>query len=222
MATDRNPDVMEMVERELRENPEVSNRDLKLKAEEIDEDVEDLSARQFNARYPLQVKRKLASDGDGSGDGDASADGEPAEETAEPLEEEGAEEDGGEVSEETRQKVFSMIEEALEDNPDVPNDELQERAAEIEPSIADLPARSFHARFPLQVKRQMTAAQKQEEDGAGAGESAGAGKQEAIRATVRQALLDFARDVAGADDRGEVIEVLTRVDEYVDRVMEKA
>ena len=208
MATERNPDVMEMVERELRENPDVSNKDLKLKAEEIDEEIEELSARQFNARYPLQVKRKLASDEEEK----------TAEEADSPAEDAGTGEP--EPSDEARQKVFSMIEAALEEDPDVPNDELQERAAEIEPSIADLSARSFHARYPLQVKRQMTSAQKEEEasdEGAAEAES-----RDELRATVRQTLLDFARDVAGASDRGDVIDVLTDVDEYVDRVMEQA
>ena len=210
MATDRNPDVMEMVEQELRENPDVSNKDLKLKAEEIDEEIEDLSARQFNARYPLQVKRKLASDEE-----------ERTQEGAEAAEDDdGAEDEDRQPSDETRQEVFSMIEEALEEDPDVSNDELQERAAEIEPSIADLSARSFHARYPLQVKRQMTSARKKEE-APEEGETEGASRDE-LRASVRQALLDFARDVAGASDRGDVIDVLTSVDQYVDRVMEQA
>lgn len=56
MAADRNEDVMEMVEEELRKDPETSNQELREKAEEIDSDIADLSARQFNARYPLQVK----------------------------------------------------------------------------------------------------------------------------------------------------------------------
>ena len=123
MATDRNPDVMEMVERELREDPDVSNKDLKLKAEEIDEEIEDLSARQFNARYPLQVKRKLSS---------------------------------------------------------------------------------------------MKSKMKERSDGSRAPEGS-----DERREVVREALVDFARAVAGAEDRGEVIDVLTRVDEYVDRVVEK-
>ncbi|MDP2496499.1 MAG: hypothetical protein Q8W44_00765 [Candidatus Palauibacterales bacterium] len=212
MATDRNPDVMEMVEQELRENPDVSNKDLKLKAEEIDEEIEDLSARQFNARYPLQVKRKLASD-----EAERTQEGAEAAEDDDGAE---AEDEDRQPSDEARQEVFSMIEEALEEDPDVSNDELQERAAEIEPSIADLSARSFHARYPLQVKRQMTSARKKEE-APEEGETESASRDE-LRASVRQALLDFARDVAGASDRGDVIDVLTSVDQYVDRVMEQA
>ena len=65
---------------------------------------------------------------------------------------------------ERNERVMEMVEEALRENPDVSNDELQERAAEIDPAIADLSARSFHARYPLQVKRQMTSAQKDEKE----------------------------------------------------------
>lgn len=217
MATDRNPDVMEMVEEELRKNPDISNKDLKLKAEDIDADIENLSARQFNARYPLQVKRKLAAEQQPSEDGGAPKATAEAEQEAGAAEEEGGEEG---ASEETREKIFRMIEEALEEDPDVANDELQERAAEIDPSIADLSARSFHARYPLQVKRQMTAGRKKEEEETET--AAGRAEKEEVREAVRQTLLDFAKDVAGADDRGEVIDVLTSVDEYVDRVLEKA
>lgn len=40
---------------QLRENPDASTQQLKEKAEEIDPDIAGLSARQFTARYPLQV-----------------------------------------------------------------------------------------------------------------------------------------------------------------------
>lgn len=215
MATDRNPEVMEMVEEVLRENPDVSNSDLKTRAEEIDEEIESLSARQFNARYPLQVKRKLATDREeGGGNGAGAADDESAEAAA-------GGEDGGQPSGDVRERVFEMIEEALEEDPEISNEELQERAAEIDPAIGDLSARSFHARYPLQVKRQMTADRKeaQGEEGDETEESTGRAD---LRAAARETLIDFARAVAGADDRGEVIDVLTSVDEYVDRVMEKA
>jgi hypothetical protein len=59
MAVDRNEVVMEMVEAELRRDPDTSNQQLRRKAEEIDEGIAELSARQFNAWYPLQVRRQL-------------------------------------------------------------------------------------------------------------------------------------------------------------------
>ena len=39
---------------------------------------------------------------------------------------------------------------------------------------------------------------------------------------MRSALLSFAKKVAGAEELGQVIDVLTNVEEYVDRVMDEA
>lgn len=56
---DANPKVMQMVESELKKNPEISNKELLEKARSIDKGVDKLTARQFNATYPLQVKRAM-------------------------------------------------------------------------------------------------------------------------------------------------------------------
>lgn len=53
-----NPKVMAMIEAELAKDPSISNDELLAKAKKIDRSVGNLSARQFNARYPLQVKRR--------------------------------------------------------------------------------------------------------------------------------------------------------------------
>lgn len=53
--------IMEYVERELKENPEVTNATLLKGARKISRTVSRLSARQFHAKYPLQVKRRGAS-----------------------------------------------------------------------------------------------------------------------------------------------------------------
>lgn len=50
--------VMAMVEKELAANPNISNDELRAKAERLDGSIVQLSARAFNARYPLQVKRR--------------------------------------------------------------------------------------------------------------------------------------------------------------------
>lgn len=55
-----NAKVMEMVQSELKKNPDISNKELLQKATSIDKSVGKLSARQFNATYPLQVKRAMA------------------------------------------------------------------------------------------------------------------------------------------------------------------
>lgn len=108
------------------------------------------------------------------------------------------------------ERVMEMVEEALREDPDVSNEELQERAAGIDPRIGELSPRSFNARYPLQVKRKL-AAEKEEAGSEGGGD---------LRSALRTELLAFAKAVAAAEDRGEVIDVIEDVDEYVDRVMD--
>ncbi len=55
-----NDKVMQFVERELKKNPKASTTELYGKAKKVSRSVSKLSIRQFHAKYPLQVKRKLA------------------------------------------------------------------------------------------------------------------------------------------------------------------
>jgi len=50
--------VMEFVKKELKKNPDASTTDLYAKAKGVDSGIADLTLRQFNARFPLQVKRQ--------------------------------------------------------------------------------------------------------------------------------------------------------------------
>jgi hypothetical protein len=55
----RNEDkVMEFVTKELEKNPGAKTADLFEQAKRVDASIKELSLRQFNARFPLQVKRK--------------------------------------------------------------------------------------------------------------------------------------------------------------------
>ncbi len=54
------PKVMAAVERAIKKEPKISSADLFLKVTKRHESVRDLSLRQFNARYPLQVRRRIA------------------------------------------------------------------------------------------------------------------------------------------------------------------
>jgi hypothetical protein len=55
-----NARIMEMVRREIQKNPSVSSEELFEKAKKVDRGIGDLNVRQFHARYPLQVKRAAA------------------------------------------------------------------------------------------------------------------------------------------------------------------
>lgn len=57
--SEANPKVMEMIEAELKKDPDISNPQLFEKAKALDKSVAKLSPRQFNAMYPLQVKRAM-------------------------------------------------------------------------------------------------------------------------------------------------------------------
>ncbi len=52
--------VMQLIEKELKKNPKATAKELQQKAKAISEAVGKLSVRQFHAKYPLQVRRKLA------------------------------------------------------------------------------------------------------------------------------------------------------------------
>jgi hypothetical protein len=56
-----NEKVMAMVEEQLAKTPDISSRDLYAKAKSTVSSIGRLSLRQFNARYPLQVKRRKSS-----------------------------------------------------------------------------------------------------------------------------------------------------------------
>ena len=52
--------VMKFVEETLKKSPDIQLDDLFERAKQVGPEVRDLSKRQFNARYPLQVKRRQA------------------------------------------------------------------------------------------------------------------------------------------------------------------
>lgn len=52
--------VMDLVEKEIRKDPGVSSSDLFEKAKKVVSSLGELTLRQFHARYPLQIKRRMA------------------------------------------------------------------------------------------------------------------------------------------------------------------
>ena len=52
--------VMQLIEKELKKNPKATAKELQQKAKAVSPSVGKLSVRQFHAKYPLQVRRKLA------------------------------------------------------------------------------------------------------------------------------------------------------------------
>lgn len=123
---------------------------------------------------------------------------------------------------EVKDKVMDMVRKELDKNPDAENKELYEKATKVDGSIADLTLRQFHARYPLQVKRQ----QAQKSSGgsrkrSSSGRGGGSGKSADVnRDKVRATLLQFAKDVSSAEGQAStLIDVLENVDDYVDQVV---
>ncbi|HSH45537.1 MAG TPA: hypothetical protein VK966_06760 [Longimicrobiales bacterium] len=120
-----------------------------------------------------------------------------------------------------------MVESELKKDPDISNRELREKAVAIDRKVNDLSARQFNATYPLQVKRSMapkkprrrrpttrkarttTTRRTASRDGNG-------------RDKVRGVLLELARDVANAQGKGDVVDVIAGIDRYVDRVVRAA
>lgn len=118
----------------------------------------------------------------------------------------------------TEEKVMELVEDELKKNPGASTDELFEKAKKVSSSIGKLSLRQFNARYPLQVKRRksQTSGRKTRRRGASRKKAAAAGDG---REAVRHTLLSFASDLAGAQERKDLVKVLADVDKYVDRVM---
>lgn len=115
-------------------------------------------------------------------------------------------------------KVMEMVREELQKNPSITTGELFEKAKKLDKSVSGMSPRQFHARYPLQVKRQIAAGQPRRRSAA-----ARARRRAAVdRSAVRNVLLQFAKDVAGAEEKSAVVDVIGGVDKYVDRVLQAA
>jgi hypothetical protein len=121
------------------------------------------------------------------------------------------------------EKVLAAVEAALKKNPGTSVDELMVIAKGVSPAISKLSKRQFHARYPLQVKRRMSAVKggrrrsRKPAPRKGSAQAA-AGAREAVRG----AFLRFATDLAGAEARKDVVKVVAGVDKYVDEVLKAA
>jgi hypothetical protein len=130
---------------------------------------------------------------------------------------------------EANPKVMEMIEAELKKNADISNQDLFAKAKGMDKSIGKLSPRQFNARYPLQVKRAMApkkakrarpaAGKRGRAAGGAAARTSAEGKN---RDKVRSVLADLARDVANAQGKGELVDVVMGLDRYVDRVVKAA
>lgn len=111
-------------------------------------------------------------------------------------------------------KVMAMVEDELKKNPDATTDELIEKAKKVDKGVAKLSNRQFNARYPLQVKRRRANGSKSRRRPSRRRRRKG----DVDRTAVRGILLDFAREIAGAESKTAVLDVIGNVDSYVDRL----
>jgi len=216
--------VLQYVEGELKKDPRVKNASLFAVAREIDESVGELTLQQFHAKYRLPAIRRIA----------------PQERPARqpkavppPAPSPASLGDGA--------AVMEYVERTLEANPGIANADLFAGAREIDPAVGQLTGRQFHAKYPLQVKARLARAAAPEpkrppepevataeEPTAPDVSSAGTGDPEAPPTgagdplAVRRLLLDLSKELASAESKAEVIEVMARLDDYVAEIMEAA
>ncbi len=110
-------------------------------------------------------------------------------------------------------KVMDMVRDEIQRNPGVRTEELFEKAKKLDKSVSGLSVRQFHARYPLQIKRQIAAQRPRR--------NRPRRKHVADRAAVKTVLLQFAKDVMAAEG-SMVVDVIGGVDKYVDKVVKAA
>ena len=217
--------IMQYVEDELKKDRRVKNATLFAGAREIDESVGDLTLQQFHAKYRLPATRRIAPPRQPA----RQPKPDPAPAAVPAPSGDGA-------------AVMEFVVRTLEADPGISNADLFAAAREIDASVADLTARQFHAKYPLQVKARLArdAAAKSEappepeappavemavEDAppveeVAAAEAGPAGTGDP--AAVRRLLLDLAKELANAESQADTIEVMARLDDYVAEIMKAA
>lgn len=143
----------------------------------------------------------------------------------------------------TDEQVMDLVKAELQKNPDIKSSALFEIAKSAVPSIGKLSVRQFHARYPLQIKRDKAfasgGARKAARGGARKAKSR-AGRSKAASTTkpakktaaapvaptggvdrdrIRQAFMRFAADLSAAEARKDLVKVIAGVDRYVDEAV---
>lgn len=123
-------------------------------------------------------------------------------------------------------QVMDLVTRELERDPEISVEALFEKARAVDPAIGELSLRQFHARYPLPIKRRKSKGKRpRKAKGRAPARSAVAPKPRkpkggTPRDEIRRIFLDFAGDLARAESRASIVEVLARVDDYVDRALD--
>lgn len=191
---------MNMVRRRILENPAVTNEELFEAAVQLEPSVRDLNLRQFNARYPLQVRRWELSQPKPTYRAPAGIASESPAET-----EAGVDGDLAPPAEVAIPEVAAQRPEAAE--PAVAEEPAAEQAFAAAPPAAAAPPR--RRRAPARRKPRSREAT----------ERAAAPVDDAARREVRLKLMRFAESIARAGTIPDAIQALAALDDVVDEIV---
>lgn len=120
--------------------------------------------------------------------------------------------------------LMAFVEAELKKDPDISSKDLFEKAKESHEAARGLTIREFHARYPLQVKRRQALASGGSRRRKSKSRRTRRSRKNhtAARDAVREVLLGFASDLSAAEARKDLVKVLSKVDTYVDKVLEAA
>ncbi|TVP42095.1 MAG: hypothetical protein EA350_17525 [Gemmatimonadales bacterium] len=115
------------------------------------------------------------------------------------------------------QKVMAFVEKELAANPGISTTDLFDKAKKVDAGVNSLSLRQFNARFPLQIKRKQSLAKpgRKRTGSTGGGRRRSRQGQEEQRLAVRKVFLRFATELSAAEERRDLVEVLSKVDDYV-------
>lgn len=197
-----NEKVMDMVRREIAKNPDVKSGELYEEAKKLDRSMSSLSLRQFHAQYPLQVKRAMKTGARVSKPRKSAAKKKRAARKA------ATKRGGRKAGKKAATKKTARKKTAARKG----------RAAKKTRSAAKKTR-------PAAKKARKKAATRRTRRAAGtrrpAKRAASGARRKAAGegGTVRSVLLKFAAQVASAEDKADMIQVIADMDRWVERVM---
>jgi hypothetical protein len=128
----------------------------------------------------------------------------------------------------TKERVQSMVEFELRADRHASTAALQAKAAKIDKSFGRLTPRQFHARFAIPVKRRLGKSASQartrqsvparKQPGVSPWQRVGNETNAAARDDVRRILLRFAGEVASAETKADVVDVLRLLDQWANEL----
>lgn len=142
----------------------------------------------------------------------------------------------------TDDQVMELVRSELKKNPDIKSGDLFEIAKKSVPSVGKLSVRQFHARYPLQIKRDQAFASGGSSSGTSAKTRRKRGARKATgrkksrtsapaqstaaasgtagngpdRDAVRAVFMRFAADLSAAEARKDLVKLVAGIDRYVD------